>query len=175
MLTRTILSAALMLVATVGFAPTASAADRTEIKESRADMRATAKLAKDLDRLAKKWDRVVERDNETKLAKIDADIIEITRAELSRLRGLEVPTKAPRPYTPSMEELMPEGPPELREKMEGLRDDLVALRDMQPVFDSGDATRGDIKAKRGLLSSVGTNVSERAERKEERFRELRSS
>ncbi len=152
-------AAALLALALPGVA----LAGNPDVKEARQEMKAAKRYHKDVDKLVRKWEKAARKGREDKLAKRDAELDELYRTELARLRELGVPTKKvePKPINPDHPEkvvrLAPENP-----KMEALRDDLVALRDL------GEGPKA-LERKARLLSDVNESVAKRYERAEQRL------
>ncbi len=103
------------------------------------------------------------------MARLDAELTDIYQAELARLRGFGVPT---------IEPLVHPQHPELarapRKNMDPLRDDLVALKQLQRDIEDGGAGRPTLNAKARLLDRVAENIEARHERKDKRLALLKS-
>lgn len=154
---------ALLVFAFPMFAADAEAGD-PGVKEARQEMRDAKRTHKDVDKLVRKWEKAANKANDKKLAKREAQLDEVYRAELARLRSLGVATKKiePKPLNPDFPNkilrLAPEHP-----KMEQLRDDLVALRDLD-----GTGPKA-LTRKARLLGKVNRSVAQRYERAETRL------
>lgn len=141
----------------------AHAAD-PEVKEARQEMKEAKRYHKDVDRLVRKWEKAADKEKDEKLARYDAELHDLYRDELTRLRDLGVPTRKPepKPINPDFPEKV-KPIPVVHPKMESLRDDLVALRDLD-----GSGPKA-LEKKARLLGDVNANIAERYERAELRL------
>lgn len=166
---RTLTALALALAALPLLATEAHAMD-AELKAEKLEVKEAKKYDKEVEKLVGKWQKAAEKDQAEKMAKVDADLLQITRDELARLRELGVKTRAPAPVAPNPDfpDKIPVVAPE-HPKMEALRDRLVELRDLQERFDRGTAKRKDVERKSALLDKLAESVDERYQRKLSRY------
>jgi len=152
-------AAVLFAAAPVAGVTEAFAADK-DIRVARAEMKVAREDARNAERLVHRWERAAGSDNTRKMEKQDAALRVLWRKELARLRDLGVPTRAeePQPRDPDFpRKVLPIAPEHPR--MEELRDNLVALRDLQPLFDNGTANAKDMKRKNNLLVAIRDRIS----------------
>lgn len=143
----------------------AAAASKDDLKKAKEEVKYHQGRAKDFAKLAKKWQKADEKGKDTQ--EIHAELKELYKDELASLREKGIETvEGDLPSHPQHPELiLPDT--EDRAKLEALRDLLVALKTTK----DGD----DAKKYGKNLDEVVAILEERADRKAEKYDELKSS
>lgn len=169
-MSRTTLTALALALAATLVGPSAALAASPELKAQKREVKEARVYDRQVEKLVRKWQDAAAKGKADKMAKLDGDLMAVTRGELERLRELGVKTRAPAPVAPNPDfpEKIPVVAPE-HPKMEALRDRLVELRDLQDRFDRGEARPKDVDRKAALLGQLAESVDERHARKAARY------
>lgn len=187
MLRATFATLVLMLAA-----PALASADTADQK---AAMKETRAFAKDVDRAVAKWNKGLEKGNDAKMARAEADVQELVATELRRLRAAGVPTRAPvvpeeptrvvdgtrmllseaakrdAAYRRDWAMFQAQNPPSATPVLDAYRDDLVALRDLQAAESLAPAELRRMRTLLGVLDRHAENRFARADARYQRARE----
>jgi hypothetical protein len=162
---RSIIWSLIASLALVSVATPAAAASKDDLKKAKEEVKYHQGRAKDFAKLAKKWQKADEKGKDTQ--EIHAELKELYKDELASLREKGIETvEGDLPSHPQHPELiLPDT--EDRAKLEALRDLLVALKTTK----DGDDTKKYSKN----LDEASTILTERADRKAEKYAELKKS